>query len=101
MYGGKRDPQYICFPKKTPPPVSYQERSRKSFVVTTTLHALDVLRLSALHPHHLIHGQHVLVQMVNDPERAADDQRDDKDTESQRQHRVGIVRSGRDVQKEN
>jgi hypothetical protein len=37
MYGGKRDPQYICFGKKTPPPVGYQERSRKSFINPATL----------------------------------------------------------------
>jgi hypothetical protein len=53
-------------------------------VLTHDFACSEKLRHSSLHSHHLIHGQHVLVQMVDDPKRTADEQRDDKHGESQR-----------------
>src|SRR5215472_466314 len=56
---------------------------------------------SPLHLHHLVHRRHILVEVIHDPERAGDHQRDDQDAERQRQHVVGVVRSRVDVQEEN
>ena len=38
--------------------------------------------------------------MAHDPDRAKDDEADDQDAEGQRQHVVGVVRPGGDVQEE-
>src|SRR6202163_4572085 len=54
----------------------------------------------ALHPHDLIHRHHVVVEVRHDPERTADHKNDDQDAERQRQHVVGVVGSGGDVQEE-
>src|ERR1700710_2854654 len=55
-----------------------------------------VCMTSPLHLHHLFHGNHVLVEVGHDPQRTADDQRDDQDAESQCQHIVGVVWRRRD-----
>src|SRR6266436_7954550 len=47
----------------------------------------------------VMHGRHVVVEVVHDPERAADDQRDDQHAESERHGIVGIVRGRREVEK--
>src|SRR6516162_486383 len=56
---------------------------------------------SPLHLHHLMHRHHVLAEVVHDPQRSADHQRDDEHAERQRQNVVGVVGSRGDVQKEN
>ena len=48
--------------------------------------------------HQLGHGHHVVVQICHDPERSGNDQEHDEQAEGERQHVVGVVRSGRDVQ---
>jgi predicted RNA methylase len=68
---------------------------------STTLDGSGRLRgpASPLHLHHLMHRRHVLVQVVHDPERTADEQRDDQHAESERHGIVGIVRGCREVEK--
>src|SRR5436190_16779817 len=58
-------------------------------------------RSSALHLYHLMHGRHVTVEVIHDPKRAPNEQRNDQHPESQRKHVIGVVRSSGDVQKEN
>jgi hypothetical protein len=41
------------------------------------------------------------VQRVHDPERAGDDERDDEDAESERQHVISVIRVRADMQEEN
>ena len=56
----------------------------------------------ALHLHHLIHRRHhALVEMAHDPDRTANDERDDQNAEGQRQHVVSIVRRGGKMEEEN
>ena len=50
--------------------------------------------------HWHLHRAHVLVQVVHDPERPDDDQKDDQDAERQRQDVVDVVGPGGDVQEE-
>ena len=50
--------------------------------------------------HELGRQHHVVVQIRHDPERPDDDQEHDEDAERQRQHVVGVVRSGGNVQEE-
>jgi hypothetical protein len=54
----------------------------------------------ALHLHDLIHRHHVVVEVGHDPERSGHHENDDQDTESQRQHVIGVVGPGGDVQEE-
>jgi hypothetical protein len=62
-----------------------------------TVIASSVLRLDI---HQLLGWHHVGVQVCHDPKRAGDDQSDYEHAECQRQHVVGIVRPGCDVQEE-
>src|SRR5215204_4695543 len=55
---------------------------------------------SALHLHDLIDGHHVVIHMCHDPERTGDDQKNDQQPEGKRQNVVDVVRTGRDVEKE-
>ena len=48
----------------------------------------------------MIHWGHILVQMVHDPDRATDDEKDDQKTEGPHQNVIRIIRSRRDMQKE-
>ena len=50
--------------------------------------------------HQLGRRHHVVVQIGHDPQRAGDDQEHDEHAERQRQHVVGVVRPGGDVQEE-
>jgi hypothetical protein len=55
--------------------------------------AADVSKSLALHLHHLVHRRHhTLVEMAHDPDRAANDERDDQNAEGQRQHVVSVIR---------
>jgi hypothetical protein len=51
-----------------------------------------------LHLHDGGCGQHIRIEIGHDPQRPADDQGDDQDAEGKRDHIVGIVRPGTDVQ---
>src|SRR5215471_10058518 len=46
---------------------------------------------SPLHLHHLLHRHQVLVEVIHDPQRSADHQRNGEHAERQRQHVVGVV----------
>src|ERR1700735_5611814 len=63
---------------------------------------IDVSKSSPLYLHHLMHRRHhALVEMAHDPHRASDNERDDQNTEGQRQYVVGIVRRRGEMQEEN
>ena len=48
-----------------------------------TCRRIDVSKSSALHLHDVIHRRHhALVEMAHDPDRTADDERDDQNAES-------------------
>jgi hypothetical protein len=54
----------------------------------------------SLHFHDGGCGQHVRIEIGHDPERAADDEHGDEDAEGKREHVVGVVRPGTDMQEE-
>src|SRR5215471_21181219 len=54
-----------------------------------------------LHLHHLMRRHHILAEVIDDPQRSADHQRDDEHAEGQRHNVVGVVGSRVDVQEEN
>src|SRR3984957_10333975 len=56
--------------------------------------------MSALHPHELIHRQHIVVEISHDPQRSSDHQEHDQHAEGEREHIVGIVGARGDVQEE-
>src|SRR5271156_4356584 len=62
--------------------------------------SLEPIFTLSLHLEQVVHRHHVRIQMAHDPERTRNDERDDEDAEGKRQHVVGIVRTGTDVQKE-
>ena len=73
------------------------------------LHSLLLVRLFnhsraatslPLHLHDAFHRHHVVVHVIHDPQRSDDQQEHDQHAERQRQHVVGVVRPGGDVQEE-
>ena len=62
--------------------------------------ARDVSSVPHVQIHQLRRRHHVAVEIGHDPQRAGDDQDHREDAERQRQHIVGVVRPGRDVQEE-
>ena len=57
-----------------------------------------ITKASALHPHQLIHGHHVVVEMRHDHHRAENYQARNEHTESQREEVVRLVGCARDVE---